>query len=159
MKMEKGGTDLRKLRLEDRKKIKITVAVLVILFVIISLYAYHITKKPDAENSENILTTIEVNADPAAYVGMEIKVGGVVIGTNTNDSLFFIMPADIYLGCNKNPHCGEEYSILMVICDSCIPGCPLPLFEHQVIVTGMVEKNPDGSYIFKGYSIKDIGPL
>ena len=131
------------------------ILLVVIIVIIITIWLSLGNDNTNSDDNGIILTTLEVNADPTAYIGDEIKVEGVVITQNIGDSTFLMMPIDIYIQCDRNPYCGEEYSHLKVrYQDNAIP-----TFEHNVIVTGNLNKNADNTYVLSATKIKDNGKI
>ena len=51
-------------------------------------------------------------------------------------------------------HCGEEYTHLKVVYQGTIPQ-----IEHDVIITGNLEKKSDGTYELIASKIKDKGKI
>ncbi len=152
--------------INEKKKTPRWMKTLAVLFVIVVIGVVGVSQLspknlvPNTNKPDTILLPSDITADPAAYEGKTVKVEGVVIQSNTSKASFGIMPINTYLGCNRNPSCGEEYTILLTQCDSCQQGCPIPPFEHDVIVTGLVKKTTDGkNYIFQGLNLIDKGAL
>ena len=131
------------------------ILLVVIIVIIITIWLSLGNDNTNSDDNGIILTTLEVNADPTAYIGDEIKVEGVVITGNIGDSTFLMMPIDIYIQCDRNAYCGEEYSHLKVrYQDNAIP----PI-EHDVVVTGNLNKNTDNTYVLSATKIKDKGSI
>jgi hypothetical protein len=129
---------------------------LIIMIVVIIAFWLNIGgNNMNTEDNEIILTPLEVNADPSSYTSNEINVEGVVITSNQGDFSFLIMPIDIYIQCDRNAYCGEEYSHLKVRYEE----NTLPLFEHDVVVTGNLNKNSDNTYVLYASEIKDKGKI
>jgi hypothetical protein len=127
----------------------------IIIILIISIWLTLGNTNSNTVDNTNILTLLDVNADPAAYTGDEIRVEGVVISKNNADATFLMMPSDIYIQCDRNAYCGEEYSHLKVSYTEDI----LPSFEHKVVVTGIIKKIADNTYVFDASIVKDKGKL
>jgi hypothetical protein len=133
----------------------VTGAIALIIIIIVIIFSWLLLTGEDSDTEDRIiLTPLDVTADPAAYTGSEIKVKGVIIERDQAGSSFIIMPIDIYLQCDRNPYCGEEYTHLKVIYQGTIP----PI-EHDVIVTGNLEKKSDETYELIASKIKDKGKI
>jgi hypothetical protein len=128
---------------------------IIIIVVIIAIWLNIGGNNTNTEDNRIILTPLEVNADPSAYISNEINVEGVVITSNQVDFSFLIMPIDIYIQCDRNAYCGEEYSHLKVRYEE----NKLPSFEHDVVVTGNLNKNSDNTYVLYASEIKDKGKI
>jgi hypothetical protein len=141
-----------------KEKIQNIIGGTILIILIIILISFWLILGSNTTNSDEngiILTPLEVTADPAAYTGNEIKVEGVVITTNQDDSSFLIMPIDIYIQCDRNAFCGEEYTHLKVSYE----GKTLPSFEHDVVVTGNLNKTINDTYVLFATMIKDKGRI
>ena len=130
-------------------------AIALIVIIIVIIFSWLILTGKDSDDKDGIiLTPLDVTADPAAYTDGEIKVEGVIIERDQADSSFIIMPIDIYLQCDRNPYCGEEYTHLNVIYQGTIP----PI-EHDVIITGNLEKKSNVTYELIASKINDKGKI
>lgn len=138
--------------MQERMQNIIGVIALIIIIIIVLFWFFSLGDSSDTVDDGVILTPLEVTADPAAYTKGEIKVEGVVIYRDQGDSSFIFMPIDIYLSCDRNAYCGEEYTFLNVKYEKTIP----PL-EHDVIVTGNLNKTEDNTYVLNATKIKDKG--
>ena len=141
-----------------REKLQNITGGIILVIIIVIIIAIWLSLGNDNTNSDDkgiILTPLEVNADPAAYAGDEIRVEGVVITTNQGDSTFLMMPIDIYIQCDRNAFCGEEYSHLKVRYQD----NTLPSFEHNIVVTGNLNKNADNTYVLYATKINDKGRI
>lgn len=145
--------------MDERKQNIIGGIVFVVIIVILATYWLMISNNNNTENNEIILTPLEVTADPAAYMGNEIKVEGVVITKELENSSLLIMPIDIYIQCGRDAYCGEEYSHLRVDCNTYLSGKTIPSIEHGIIVTGNIKKNPDDTYVLVAKNINDKGKI
>ncbi len=145
--------------MDERKQNIIGGIVVVIIIAILVSYWVLIVDNNGIENNEIILTPLEVTADPAAYIGNEIKVEGVVITNELESSSFLMMPIDLYIQCGRNAFCGEEYTHLLVDCQTYLSGKTIPSIEHDIIVTGNIEKNPDDTYVLVAQKINDKGKI
>jgi hypothetical protein len=131
------------------------ILLVVIIVIIITIWLSLGKDNSNSDDNRIILTPSEVNADPAAYTGDEIRVEGVVITKNQGDYTFLMMPIDIYIQCGRNAFCGEEYSHLKVRYQD----NTLPSFEHNIVVTGNLNKNTDNTYVLYATKIKDKGKI
>ncbi len=127
--------------MDERKQNIIGGIVFIVIIVILASYwLFFINNNKSTDNNEIILTSLEVTADPAAYIGNEIKVEGVVITKELENSSFLMMPIDIYIQCGRNAYCGEEYTHLLVDCKTYLSEKTIPAIEHDIIVTGHIKK-------------------
>jgi hypothetical protein len=141
--------------MDDRKQNIIGVIALIIIIIVnVFFWLLFIGNGTDTDEGGVILTPLEVTADPAAFTGSEIKVEGIVIARNPNNSSFIIMPIDIYISCDRNAYCGEEYTHLSVIFNGKIPS-----LEHDVIITGNLLKKSDDNYKLEAIKINDKGKI
>jgi hypothetical protein len=141
-----------------REKLQNIIGGILLVVIIVIIITIWLSLGKDNSNSDDnriILTPSEVNADPAAYTGDEIRVEGVVITKNQGDYTFLMMPIDIYIQCGRNAFCGEEYSHLKVRYQD----NTLPSFEHNIVVTGNLNKNTDNTYVLYATKIKDKGKI
>lgn len=141
--------------MEEQKQNKIGIIALIsIVIIIVLIWLFFLGGGSDSEDNGVILTPLEVTADPASYTDREIKVEGIVIARNQDDSSFIIMPIDIYISCDRNAYCGEEYTHLNVKYENTIPA-----LEHDVIVTGNLNKIANGTYVLHSTKIIDKGKI
>ena len=139
----------------DERNQNIIGAIALIIVIIVIVFSWLILTGKDTDDKDGIiLTPLDVTADPAAYTGSEIKVEGIIIERDQADSSFIIMPIDIYYQCDRNPYCGEEYTHLKVVYQGTIPQ-----IEHDVIITGNLEKKSDETYELIASKIKDKGKI
>ncbi len=130
-------------------------AIALIVIIIVIIFSWLILTGKDSDDKDGIiLTPLDVTADPAAYTDGEIKVEGVIIERDQAESSFIIMPIDIYLQCDRNPYCGEEYTHLKVIYQE-----TMPPIEHDVIITGNLEKKSNETYELIASKINDKGKI
>ncbi len=138
-----------------QEKMQNIIGVIILIFIVIIIVLFWLFSSgnsSDIVDDRIILTPLEVTADPAAYINGEIKVEGVIIDRNQGDSSFVMMPIDIFLSCDRNAYCGEEYTHLNVRYEKTIP----PI-EHDVIVTGTINKTEDSTYVLVATKIMDKG--
>ena len=141
--------------MEEKKQNMIgALALIIIIIVIVFFWLFFTGNASNNDEDGIILTPLEVTADPAAYTNSEIKVEGIVISRNQDDPSFVIMPIDIYIQCDRNAYCGEEYTHLKIRYQGTIPS-----IEHNVVVTGNLEKKSDSSYELTATKIKDKGKI
>ncbi|UCD13124.1 MAG: hypothetical protein JSW60_06070 [Thermoplasmatales archaeon] len=146
--------------MDERKQNIIGGIILAVIIIIIVSYWLIISgNNIETGDNEIILTPLEVTADPAAYMGNEIKVEGVVITNEQEKSSFLMMPIDIYIQCDRNAFCGEEYTHLRVDCKTYLSEKTIPFIEHNVIVNGNIKKNSDGTYVLVAKKINDKGKI
>jgi hypothetical protein len=146
--------------MEEKKQNIIGGIILIVLIVLLISYWLIINNDNNGnENNEIILTPLEVTADPTSYMGSEIKVKGIVITNDPEETTFLMMPTDIYIQCGRNAFCGEEYAHLTVNFDPHLLDKTLPSLEHEIIVTGNIERRVDDTYNLVATAIEDNGEI